>query len=159
MVRLCQKRYTSSAVVAITCSVVCSCRASVDPSAATLRIDRARAKLEALVGSAHETVQKVGANVAVLAQQLRDNPTSPIPSWVWVARLTSPYVFIVAQRGAFFALPAETSSYGFELREGDHDLWFDGKGALWGYDKAGKIFRRDASEAVSIGDASSQLPS
>lgn len=68
--------------------------------------------------------------------------------WVTYIRLTSPDIAIFRKGELYYAQNNKGELY--NLSYGDHNLWHDTNGDLWGYDVSGRIFQREASGATTI---------
>ncbi|MCB9493391.1 MAG: hypothetical protein H6679_03890 [Epsilonproteobacteria bacterium] len=64
------------------------------------------------------------------------------PAWIQKLIQTSPEVTILYDGTTCCAPlpPPDTQTAHFVLEIGDHNLWYGPEGALWGYDKCGRIF-------------------
>ena len=75
-----------------------------------------------------------------------------ITPWVATIFITSPHIKILQKGSRFFVTPLTDCDYCFEVFPGDHNLWFDKNGDLWGYERCGKIFHRIDNDRILLKD-------
>lgn len=92
---------------------------------------------------AHITSELSNANVMI---NTVISETADDPEWVIFARATSATVTITKQDSDYVARPKDDLyAPPMKLIPGDHNLWFDTHGTLWGYTKHNALFYRNPS--------------
>jgi hypothetical protein len=104
-------------------------------------LDRMESNFAGSISSLTLLVQELGTNL----NQLQNPEIVSYPEWIIRAQATSDSVPIILSDGIYYVClnPADCQPY-IALKEGDHNLWYDEKNNLWGYDQYGSLFKATA---------------